>query len=141
MLPEARLDSLLHAIRSGTYTTWNDVHAFYLSNTNEYKQQKLGHALASLHEVMAWKEQGLKGEAFSSVIDQSLATKAWMTENIYASRAKDYESSFRQMVYNNKEEMEEVIGKLEENVFIAQQREELEVLKDKLERVKNKLGL
>ncbi|HEY0057655.1 MAG TPA: DUF4954 family protein [Flavisolibacter sp.] len=141
MLPEANLDSLLNDIRSGAHTTWNDVHAFYLANSKEYKRQKLGHALASLSELMEWSTQRLTGEALSTLLRQTLTTKTWMTENIYTSRAKDYESSFRQMVYNNKEEMEEVIGKLEDNVFIAQQREELEVLKDKLERVKNKLGL
>ena len=55
-----------------------------------------------------------------------------MVENIYTSRAKDYQSEFRQMVYNNKEEMDEVIGKLDDNIFIKQQKEQLETLKNKI---------
>jgi hypothetical protein len=48
-----------------------------------------------------------------------------MVKGIISARAKDYENPFRTMVYENREEMNEVIGALEDNSFINQQQEEL----------------
>jgi hypothetical protein len=62
---------------------------------------------------------------FLQLLQQSIATKEWMAKGIYESRAKDYASPFRQMVYETEKEMEKVIGKLKENTFIQQQQEEL----------------
>ena len=64
-----------------------------------------------------------------------------MTENIYDSRAKDYQNEFRKMIYDNDAEMENVIGKLEDNVFIHQQKEELQQFKLQLETIRSKFGL
>ena len=58
-----------------------------------------------------------------------LVTKQWMTEKIYDSREKDYSNPFREMVYNNKKEMESVVGKLEDNSFIKEQKEAFEKTK------------
>ncbi len=62
-----------------------------------------------------------------------------MTEGIYNSRAKDYSSEYRQMVYENQQEMDAVLGKLEDNSFIIQQREEFENYKKQVEQVMKKL--
>jgi hypothetical protein len=64
-----------------------------------------------------------------------------MTQNIYESRAKDYQNEFRKMVYNNEKEMESVIGRLEDNVFINQQREELEQLNLSISHIISQLNL
>jgi hypothetical protein len=58
-----------------------------------------------------------------------------MTRNIYESRAKDYQNDFRKMVYNNEKEMEAVVGKLEDNVFINQQQHELTGLRAEVGKV------
>jgi hypothetical protein len=46
-----------------------------------------------------------------------------MTKEIYASREKDYSNPFRKMVYESTEEMDAVIGPLEDNGFILQEKE------------------
>ena len=48
-----------------------------------------------------------------------------MVKGIYDSRAKDYESPFRQMLYETQQELDKVIGKLADNSFIKQQQEAL----------------
>jgi len=58
---------------------------------------------------------------FKELLTNMIATKKWMTEGIYQNRAKDYTNPFRSMVYENKAEMENVIGKLEDNSFIKEQ--------------------
>ena len=53
-----------------------------------------------------------------------MITKEWMTRNIFESRAKDYSNPFRKMVYDTEKEMEKVVGKLTDNVFIKEQQAE-----------------
>jgi hypothetical protein len=52
-----------------------------------------------------------------------------MVKGIYESRAKDYNNFFRKMVYETQEEMNAVIGKIEDNQFIQDQMKELEDFK------------
>jgi len=55
-----------------------------------------------------------------------------MVDEIYVSRAKDYKNPFRNMVYNSDEERDLVVGKLEDNSFILQQRQELEIFENRV---------
>ncbi|HKO82361.1 MAG TPA: hypothetical protein VJU78_18255, partial [Chitinophagaceae bacterium] len=71
---------------------------------------------------------------------QSVAIKEWMVKGIYESRAKDYASPFRQMVYDSQKEMEKVIGSLKDNAFINQQREELASFKKKVVAIQKSFG-
>ena len=64
-----------------------------------------------------------------------------MVERIMQSRAKDYQNEFRTMVYDNQEEMNEVVGKLDENAFIQQQEEEFSVFKSEVTRTLKTFGL
>jgi hypothetical protein len=50
-------------------------------------------------------------------------------KGIYESRAKDYTNPFRKMVYDTEDEMNTVLGKLEDNSFIQQQYAALDELK------------
>ena len=52
-----------------------------------------------------------------------------MTKEIYASRAKDYTNPFRQMVYESTGERDAVIGRLQDNSFIKQEKEALKKYK------------
>ena len=65
-------------------------------------------------------------DLFLSLLQEALDFKSEMVEGIYISRAKDYQNEYRKMVYDNDKEMEEVVGKLEDNTFIKQQQAELE---------------
>ena len=72
-------------------------------------------------------------------MQQSLATKVWMVQNIESSRAKDYSNPFRKMVYENEKEMGNVLGKLADNSFIKQQKEELKEFREKVNEISKKL--
>jgi hypothetical protein len=63
------------------------------------------------------------------LLEKSVETKNWMSKEIYSSRAKDYTNPFRKMVYESKEEMNEVIGQLEKNQFIQDQLAEADLYK------------
>jgi hypothetical protein len=73
-------------------------------------------------ELLQLRTKDFTPAFFKSLLKDSIAIKKWMTENIETSRAKDYSSSFRKMMYENDEEMNQVIGKLDDNSFINEQK-------------------
>ena len=62
-----------------------------------------------------------------------------MAKGIYDSRAKDYESPYRKMVYDTNAEMDAVMGKFADNSFIKQETAALNVFKATVERLVNGL--
>jgi hypothetical protein len=121
LIPQAAIASLIKQIHSGKITSWDEVHEFYKKNGALYKEQKLQHAFASLLEINKLNAQKFTRSNFKKLLEQSLATREWMTKAIYDSRAKDHHNEFRRMVYDNQEQMDKVLGKLIENSFIKQQ--------------------
>jgi hypothetical protein len=81
------------------------------------------------------KIEKLEASLFKDLLLKAQNIKEWMVKIIYDSRAKDYQSGFRKMVYGSEEEMEVVTGRLEDNVFINQQREELKEFKCSVEKI------
>jgi hypothetical protein len=135
LLPRVSVETLLGDIKSGAVDSWSDVHRFYGQAGMVYSDQKLQHAIASILEEQGLTMADLSPERMNGWLKQAVATKEWMTEGIYASRAKDYESGFRQLAYDSREEMEEVMGKLDGNAFINQQWEELALFKQTVQEI------
>lgn len=125
LMPQNAAHALLHDIKKGSINSWDDVHGAYEINGRLYTEQKRQHSFASLLEIMTISKEELTPGLFNQLVQQAIDTKEWMMKGIYQSRAKDYQSEFRKMIYDNDQEMNEVIGKLDDNVFIQQQKEEL----------------
>jgi hypothetical protein len=141
LIPRNAVDSLLRNIKSGTINSWVEVHDFYRKNGQLYKSQKLEHAFASLLDLLNISREQFTPALFKELMQQYLEIKEWMVKNIYDSRAKDYQNEFRNMVYDNNKEMEEVVGALEDNVFIQQQTEELEAVRNTVESIVERFQL
>jgi hypothetical protein len=47
-----------------------------------------------------------------------------ITERVYGSRAKDYNNPFKQLNFESPEEMEAVLGKIDDNGFIVSTKKE-----------------
>jgi hypothetical protein len=133
LMPEPSVSTLLNSIKTGNIQSWEEVHDFYRINGALYKDQKLQHAYASLMEMAKPPSKQLTKDHFKQILDEALVTKEWMTENIYTSRAKDYQNYFKKMVYDSEKEMEAVVGKLEDNSFINQQNEELATFRKRVQ--------
>jgi hypothetical protein len=139
LLPLNAVHTLLRQVKNNTVKTWEEVHDFYEENGSLYTDQKLQHAYASLLELTG--SESLTASEFKKLLVKALDIKEWMVKKIYDSRAKDYQNEFRQMVYGGKEEMEAVIGKLEDNVFINQQKEELIQFRSSVEDIMKRYSL
>lgn len=139
LVPAGSLQTVLQGIKNNSVQSWEEVHTFYKENAELYSQQKLQHAYASLLELE--KAESLDAPGFKKLLLRSLEIKEWMVKNIYDSRAKDYQNEFRKMVYGNEQEMEVVVGRLEDNVFINQQKEELGQFKTSVQTIIDRFKL
>jgi hypothetical protein len=129
LIPEPAVKTLIRNIHSDKISGWDEVHRFYQDSSSRYTTQKLEHALASLLEIINIPREKFSKKIFHQLLQQAITTKEWMTSCIYESRAKDYQSAYRKMVYDTQKEMEKVIGRLKDNAFISQQQEELKQFK------------
>ncbi len=129
LMPKVEVNNLKDRIKKGSIKSWDSVHGYYTSQGHKYAQQKLLHALASLAEINNINFKKLDKQGFDNLLDNAIATKEWMARGIHDSRAKDYESEYRKMVYDTTEEMNKVMGKFTENSFIKEQQEELKAFK------------
>ena len=117
IMPSQRISQLFELIKSGSINDWKAVHQYYNLCECEYGQYKVRHSLYLLEQL------------YSSPIEE-------FTPEIYneafKSREKDYYDYYRNMTYKNVLEMESVIGKLSDNEFLIQLKEETKEFVEKI---------
>ena len=131
LIKSSSIKKLISDIHRKKVQSWEQVHAFYKAESDAYADDKLAHALASWQLVFSGVVK-FDEAVVQKIFSDALVTRAWMNEGIKASREKDYESPFRQMVYENEAEMNKVIGALSENSFIKQENEKFQLMKTKI---------
>lgn len=140
LIPTPVVNKLIRDIHQGKIAGWDEVHAFYRNNGDQYPQLKSEHAFASMLEILNLPVNKFTPKLFSQLLQQAITTKEWIVKGIYDSRAKDYTNEFRQMVYDSQKEMEKVIGSLKDNTFINQQQEELKQFKKQVASIQKRFS-
>jgi hypothetical protein len=130
------LGQLMDAIKAGQLKTWTEVHEAYDRLWQKYPLDKRRHALATLLDLVGARE--LTGPAWAAALDEALRIQQYVADQTYASRKKDYDNPFRQMVYGSAEEMAAVLGTAEDNSFVKQVREETRAFAALVEAVKRR---
>ncbi len=125
LIPAAAVQALINDIHKGKISDWDEVHRYYQQKSNSYTADKTKHAFAALLAVLNISGKQLSKKLFTTLLKETVATRQKLTDCIYKSRAKDYQNPFRKMVYNSEKEMENVLGKLDDNSFINEQRAEM----------------
>jgi len=128
-------------IHTGRVSSWDDVHAFYREQGEQYDKLKFEHAMVAWRIVNGVPASRFSKDHFAAMLRKAVDTKAWLTAGIYESRAKDYSNPFRRMVFDNKEEMEKVWGRLEDNSFILMQEKALKTFKKKVNIILRRMSL
>jgi hypothetical protein len=126
--PAFRVDALRQDIREGRINSWSSIHDGYSGMAAAYPADRLRHSWSILRYLWGEEEAGNPArdrEAFKAEIRAALEIQKKMTEEVYRSRAKDFNDPFRGITYRNSEEMEEVVGKAEQNFFVKLTREKL----------------
>jgi len=132
LVEASELEKLITKIEQGKIKNWKSVHQFYQQQAAVYATKTKIHALACLKELSG--QSKIDAKTINALFKRYISTKEWMLKGIETSREKDYTNPFRRMVYANDEEMEVVTGKLSENTFILQQRNELKKIKKELKK-------
>ena len=135
LIPKAAVLSLIKNIHLGKIKNWDEVHGFYHWNSLLYREQKFKHALSSLMEVLNIQPADFNKKLFKDLLQQAVNTREWMVKEIFQSRAKDYQNEFRKMMYESMAEMNLVTGKLSDNSFINQQKEELKLFRKEVSNI------
>jgi len=141
LIQKTEVDKLKRNIKTGKVNSWDALHNFYRQQGSNYGNDKLDHAYTSLLEILNITPRQFTPALFKELLQKALDTKSWMSKGIYDSRAKDYSNAFRKMVYDTNEEMNEVIGRIENNSFIQDQLAELETLKKSVKATIKKMKL
>ncbi|MBS1729700.1 MAG: DUF4954 family protein [Bacteroidetes bacterium] len=118
LIPKIKLDQLLQKITSGKIHSWGSLHQYYQKAGKAYVSDKMKHGLAVLHMLMGQKINFITKQEAIQLLQEAILTRKWIAVNVYASREKDYTNPFRKMTYFNEEEMNSVLGTLDDNEFI-----------------------
>ena len=129
LIPVADVQQLKSKIKGSKINTWGEVHDFYRQEGEDYEKNKLVHAFTSLMETENITSKQFTPACFKKLLQRAIDTKSWMSKSIYESREKDYTNPFRKMIYENKAEMDAVMGKIEDNHFIQDQLKQLDIFK------------
>lgn len=132
LIRQTDLDRLLDDVRMGRLDTWQAIHQRYHQLSTAYPADKFEHALASLLEIRQWHMERLTWGEIRELLLESVETKEWICREIRRTRNKDYENPYRMLVYANRDEMEEVVGALDDNPFIQEQEAEYQRYKDSI---------
>lgn len=141
MIQQSDIELMKKKVRENKIKSWDHMHWAYDELADKYAQQKILHGLASLFELTGIVPKKINNTDLATIFNDLLTTKQWISEKIYESRAKDYVNPFRKLVYENEGEMNSVVGKLEDNSFIKQQRQELKIFEAKIAALKKKMKL
>ncbi|WP_346239246.1 DUF4954 family protein [Niabella insulamsoli] len=126
------LDGLIQQIKNRQISGWEEVHQFYLQTAQKYDEQRTRHAFGLLLQLTGLQPADIDLPYLESFFKQTLETKEWITKNVKLSKEKDYKNSFKNMMYESKEELENVLGAFEDNAFIIQQNEELHIFRQEM---------
>ncbi|RXK85351.1 DUF4954 family protein [Filimonas effusa] len=141
LLPSTEVEALKNEIKDNKINSWDGVHDWYETAGGKYAGWKQKHALSCLSAITGLTLKKLSPEDVAQLLGGLVNTQSWMSNGIYESRAKDYDNTFRKMVYDTKEEMDLVMGKLEDNSFIHQQKQLLAELEQRIQKIKARLAI
>jgi hypothetical protein len=135
LIIDRELEKLIEKIKTGKILNWEQVHKFYHDQAKEYPIDKLNHAVAAYQKVYNVSIRNMSNEELLNLITSSVSTKQWIVRDIFESRAKDYKNPFRKMVYENDAEMDTVLGSLDDNSFIKQEKAAFKTFKKRIDEI------
>jgi hypothetical protein len=140
LIEKEKINRLISRIKKNDVQSWKDVHQFYEAEGKKYNESKLLHAYACVLEFYQITGKQFTKELFLKILSDSVVTKTWMSNGIYQSREKDYTNPFRKMLFENRKEMDKIMGKIEDNQFIQDQLAALEIYKKNVKKLSTRLN-
>ena len=132
LLPQSELDMLLANVKSRKINSWDALHDRYHQIHQRYDQFNAAYAYSSLLELHEITEAALNPDLWNQWLKQAVETGHKIASLTRKSREKDYTNPYRKMVYDNQDEMDAVLGSMNENSFVKQMEEEARAFDQKV---------
>jgi len=116
LVPESKVDGLRASIRTGLIGSWAGIHEQYEIWWQAYPRDRAENAYAALRLVTGLET--ISPEKWNGLLDEALKIRAYIEEQVYITKKKDYTNAFRGITYRNDAERDAVLGKVEDNAFI-----------------------
>jgi hypothetical protein len=139
IVPAFRVDELRRDIGNGKYKSWDEIHKVYGFWDEAYPLDKARHAWAVLAMLQPGEEQISDVSFFKKELEAAMETRRWINSQIYETRAKDFRNSFKKATFRNQAEMEQVLGKPNDNSFVHTARQEVIAFEEMINRVSERL--
>lgn len=127
-------EALIQAIKTGKLSTWEEIHNEYERLWRAYAHQKAAHAFGSLLAIDRADPDQLAPADWIDWLKRAEAVQRKIAELTHATRAKDYTHPFRRAGFETDQEMEAVLGRIEDNPFIKRIEEETETFSREIRR-------
>ncbi len=116
LIPAKKLEILRKDIVQEKYASWKEIHAQYRVLWNDYEFDNCLCALHVMRFLTGSKE--ISANIWNAYIDKSIEIRAFIEEQIYKTKLKDYTNDFRSITYRNEEERLAILGTVESNSFV-----------------------
>ena len=124
LMPSSELDKLIEELENGSIQKWEQLHARYQTIHNQYDDHNASFAFATLLKLYNISEHDVSKKEWWTWIDKATNISHALAQRTMQSRKKDYVNLFRQNTYEHQQEMDAVLGNLDDNAFIKQMQEE-----------------
>ncbi|WP_027729264.1 DUF4954 family protein [Treponema sp. C6A8] len=124
IIPHQKVMELFDGIKNGSINNWESVHQFYNMCQCSYDQYKVRYSLYLLETLYSRGIEEFDSEIFDNIVQDVSSCAQVIYDSSVKSRKKDYTDYYRNMVYRSKEEMNAVIGPLEDNKFLISLKED-----------------
>ena len=135
IIPSEKIKELFEAIKNGTVNNWESVHQFYKFCECAYEQYKVRYALYLLEQLYSRPIEEFSVDLYRNITDDVSIVAYDIFNASLKSREKDYKDYYRSMVYHSENELNAVIGPLEDNSFLRQLRSDTEEFTKKIREI------
>ncbi len=118
VIPDDKLTELFNRIKSGEINNWDEVHKFYDECQEHYSEYKARYSLYLLEKLYSRQISEFTADIFGDIMTDVLDVSNHMLSSSFSSREKDYTDFFRTITFRNRDEMESVLGTIQDSSFL-----------------------
>lgn len=135
IIPSEKIKELFENIKSRKINTWQEVHQFYDYCQEHYEEYKVRHSIYILEWLYSCPIEEFGEKIYKNILEDVTIVANNLYQSSFESRKKDYEDYYRMMTYKDKNEMEKIIGTLNENSSLIELKETVSNFIEEIKRV------
>jgi hypothetical protein len=121
LVPQSKVEVLKTQIKDGRVDSWKMVHQTYETWYEEYRRDKAINGLGILKQVLLCSS--LDEKTWSVLVEKVVATRLYIEEQVFKTKEKDFNNTFRESTYRNLAERDAVLGCLDDNPFVIESKQ------------------